>query len=125
MVEGAAERRAPPAAKRGEFGRGGPTCRVPLARALAENFCWIWIEAHGSRPLRAGTMNDSPKVSRPAAAGSNARPAARRADRAAQTSLCAVRLGQKVSGAGLERAADERAADGKKFGFWAPWRLAP
>ena len=43
-----------------------------------------------------------------APAGSSARPAPRRADRAAQTSLCAVRLGQKVSGAGLERLTNAR-----------------
>ena len=43
-----------------------------------------------------------------APAGSSARPAPRRAERAAQTSFCAIRLGHKVSGAGLKQLANAR-----------------
>ena len=100
---------APGAARGAVEGQRRPPCYDERVRRLSMS------SEPPTRTQRAATRHPFVRTaqerqlqSQRAPAGSSARPAPRRADRAAQPSLCAVRLGQKVSGVSLERLANAR-----------------
>ena len=100
---------APGAARGAVEGQRRPPCYGARVRRLSMS------SALPMRTQRAATWHPYVRTAQErqlqsqwALAGSSARPAAWRADHAAETSLCAVRLGQKVSGVGLERLANAR-----------------
>ena len=100
---------APGAARGAVEGQRWPPCYGARVRRLPMS------SEPPTRTQRAATRHPFVRTaqerqlqSQRAPAGSSARPAPRRANRAAQTSLCAVRLGQKVSGVGLERLTNAR-----------------
>ena len=107
---------APGAARGAVEGQRWPPCYGARVRRLSMSSALpMRTQRAATRHPFVRTAQERQLQSQWALAGSSARPAARRADRAAQTSLCAVRRGQKVSGAGLERLANARLA-GKSLG---------
>ena len=101
---------AAPGAARGavEGQRRPPCCGARVRRLPMSSEPPMRTQRAATRHPFVRTAQERQLQSQRAPAGSSARPAARRADRAAQTSLCAVRRGQKVSGAGLERLTNAR-----------------
>ena len=100
---------APGAARGAVEGQRRPPCYgAPVRRLPMSSEPPTRTQRAATRHPFVRTAQERQLQSQRAPAGSSARPAARRADRAAQTSLCAVRRGQKVSNAGLERLANAR-----------------
>ena len=102
---------AAPGAARGavEGQRRPPCCGARVRRLPMSSEPPMRTQRAATRHPFVRTAQERQLQSQRAPAGSSARPAPRRrADRAAQTSLCAVRLGQKVSVAGLERLTNAR-----------------
>ena len=100
---------APGAARGAVEGQRRPPCYgAPVRRLPMSSEPPTRTQRAATRHPFVRTAQERQLQSQRAPAGSSARPAARRADRAAQTSFCAVRRGQKVSGAGLERLTNAR-----------------
>ena len=107
---------APGAARGAVEGQRWPPCYGARVRRLSMSSALpMRTQRAATRHPFVRTAQERQLQSQRAPAGSSARPAARRADRAAQTSLCAVRLGQKVSVTGLERLTNARLT-GKSLG---------
>ena len=101
---------AAPGAARGavEGQRRPPCCGARVRRLPMSSEPPMRTQRAATRHPSVRTAQERQLQSQWTLAGSSARPAAWRADHAAETSLCAVRLGQKVSGVGLERLTNAR-----------------
>ena len=100
---------APGAARGAVEGQRWPPCYGARVRRLSmSSELPMRTQRAATRHPSVRTAQERQLQSQWAPAGSSARPAARRADHAAQTSLCAVRLDQKMPGVGLERLANAR-----------------